>query len=91
MFKTTLMAPTALAALGLTACGTSPAERGVTGAGIGAGVGLIGGPPGVLIGAAIGGTVGATTDEEDINLGPAPFDDDGKTTSDDTTMPSGPR
>jgi len=78
MFKTTLLAATALVALSVAACGTSPTERSVTGAGIGAGVGLLGGPPGVLIGAAVGGTVGATTDEEDINLGPAPFDDDGK-------------
>ena len=79
MFKTTLMAATALAALSIAACGTSPTERGVTGAGIGAGIGLLGGPPGVLIGAAVGGTVGATTTEEDVNLGPAPFDTDNRT------------
>jgi len=72
MFKTTVLAATALTTLSVAGCGTMPTERGVTGAGIGATIGLIGGPPGVLIGAAIGGTVGATTTKEDIDIGDPP-------------------
>ena len=58
-----------MAAALLAACGTTPGDRALSGAGIGAGIGLLGGPPGVLIGAAIGGAGGALTDPEDVNLG----------------------
>jgi hypothetical protein len=52
-----------LVALMLSACGRDPAERGLSGAGIGAGVGLVGGAlvGAPLQGAAIGGAVGAGT------------------------------
>jgi osmotically inducible lipoprotein OsmB len=79
MLKPILGTMAAVAALSLAACGTTPTERGVTGAGIGAGIGLLGGPPGVLIGAAAGGAIGATTTRDDLNLGDAPFSSDGAT------------
>ena len=60
----------------LTACGTTPEERGVSGAGIGAGAGAIVGAvtgltvvEGAVLGAVAGGLTGALTDEEDVNLG----------------------
>lgn len=59
----------------LGACGNSPGERGLSGAGIGAGVGavgsaLTGGSPwtGAAIGGVVGGATGALTDKDDINL-----------------------
>ncbi len=62
--------------LALAACGTTPTERGTTGAGIGAAGGAIIGAvtglsvlEGALIGTAIGGATGLLTDEEDVNLG----------------------
>ncbi len=62
--------------LALAACGTSTAERGVSGGAIGAagGAGLgavtgIGPGTGAAIGAAAGAAVGALTDEADIDLG----------------------
>lgn len=71
---------TALAlGLGLTllaACGTTPTDRAISGAGIGAASGaassaLVGGDPatGALIGGAVGGATGALTDSRDIDLG----------------------
>ncbi len=63
------------AALALSACGTSPAERATTGAGIGAAGGavvgaLVGAPlVGAALGAAAGATTGAATDPSDIYLG----------------------
>lgn len=72
MLKTIVITATALAALSLAGCGTTPTERGVTGAGIGAGIGILGGPPGILIGAAVGGTLGATTTKRDIDIGDPP-------------------
>lgn len=62
-----------LATLG--SCGTSPVERGVTGAGIGAAAGAIGGAvvgapgTGAAVGAAVGGAAGALTDPDDVDLG----------------------
>jgi len=66
--------------LGLTACGSTPTERGVTGAGMGAATGAVVGLAsggisvlaGALIGAAAGGTVGAVTTRDQLDLGP-PF------------------
>jgi len=68
----------ALLAVGVlaSACGNTPQDRGITGAGIGAAGGAIIGaltPIGVLnaalIGAAAGGITGAVTDKSSINLG----------------------
>jgi hypothetical protein len=58
-----------VAALGLAACGTSQAQRGLSGAAIGGGVGLLGGPGGILVGAGVGAGIGILTDREDIYLG----------------------
>ena len=63
------------AALLLAACGQTPTDRAVTGAGIGAASGavvgaLIGAPfVGAMVGAAGGATVGAATNPSDIYLG----------------------
>jgi osmotically inducible lipoprotein OsmB len=63
------------AALLLSACGQTPKDRAVTGAGIGAAggavVGALVGAPfiGAMVGAAGGATVGAATDPSDIYLG----------------------
>jgi hypothetical protein len=65
----------AAAALILAACGSTPTERGVTGAGIGAATGAAAGAlggeagTGALIGGAAGAATGALTDEETIDLG----------------------
>jgi hypothetical protein len=65
----------ALARLALTACGSSPGDRGLSGAANGAGAGAVGGAlvghplGGAAVGAAVGGATGALTDEEDIDLG----------------------
>ena len=60
----------------LGACGETPGERGLTGAGIGAAGGAvigavtpIGPGAGALIGGAVGGVAGATTTPSQINLG----------------------
>lgn len=75
--KVRASSPVAVLLLALTAaaCGNSPLERGLSGAGIGAGVGaagaaLTGGDPltGAAIGGAVGGATGALTDEDDIDL-----------------------
>ena len=58
-----------IAAALLAGCGTTPGDRTLSGAGIGAGIGLLAGPPGVLVGAAIGGASGAVTDPDAVNLG----------------------
>lgn len=58
-----------VAALLLTACGTTNSQRGLSGALIGAGVGLLGGPIGVGAGALIGAGTGILTDADDFNLG----------------------
>lgn len=66
----------AMAALGLTACGTSKTDRALSGGGIGAGVGAIGAAAaggsvatGAVIGGAVGAATGALTDKDDIDLG----------------------
>ena len=64
-----------VSALLLAACGTTPAERATTGAGIGAAGGavvgaLVGAPlVGAALGAAAGATTGAATDPNDVYLG----------------------
>ena len=62
--------------LGLAACGSSPGDRAISGAGIGAAAGaaggaLTGGSPvaGALIGGAGGAAVGGLTDSHDFDLG----------------------
>jgi len=69
------------ASLGLAACGTSPSERGVSGAGIGAGTGaaasaILGGPiwGGALLGGAVGGATGALTSPNTVDLGKPVWD-----------------
>lgn len=72
-----MMKPRNLAcALFVAACGSTPSERGVTGAGIGAASGAVVGAvtgltvvEGALIGAGVGGLTGLLTDEDDLNLG----------------------
>jgi peptidoglycan hydrolase-like protein with peptidoglycan-binding domain len=63
-------------ALVLGACGTTPQERGLSGAGVGAGAGAIVGAvtglsvlQGALLGATAGGLTGALTNKDQINLG----------------------
>ncbi len=63
------------ASLLLSACGQTPTDRALTGAGFGAAggamVGALVGAPfiGAMVGAAGGATVGAATDQSDIYLG----------------------
>jgi hypothetical protein len=64
------------AGLLLAACGTTPEERGITGAGLGAAAGAVGGElaggeagTGALIGGAAGAATGALTDRDDIDIG----------------------
>jgi hypothetical protein len=58
----------------LSACGTTTADRGLSGAGIGAGIGVIGGPPGMVVGGAVGAAVGMVTKPSTINLGEPAWD-----------------
>ncbi|MDD5587440.1 MAG: hypothetical protein PHY92_10905 [Alphaproteobacteria bacterium] len=64
-----------LSSLALAACGTSPGERALSGAGIGAGAGAVGGAvmgapvTGAILGGAAGAAAGGLTSEEQINLG----------------------
>lgn len=60
----------------ISACGTTPEERGISGAGIGAGAGAIVGAvtglsvvEGAVLGAVAGGLTGTLTKEENVNLG----------------------
>lgn len=69
-----LAAVLAVAAAGVTGCGTETTDRTVTGAGIGAGAGAVAGPPGAIIGGIAGGAAGATTKEDDVNLGKPVWD-----------------
>lgn len=71
-----VLALLAIAALGLSACGSDTGDRAASGAGIGAAGGAVVGAvtgltvvQGALIGAAAGGILGAVTDESTINLG----------------------
>ncbi len=66
----------AAAALVFSGCGSTPTERGVSGAGIGASAGAVLGAvtgmtvlQGAVIGATAGGLTGALTREDQINLG----------------------
>lgn len=60
---------------GLAACGSSTADRAISGGAIGAGAGAVGGAlagsplTGAAIGGAVGAGVGALTDRNDIDLG----------------------
>ena len=71
-----MFAAMTLAALGLSACGTTTTDRGLSGAGIGAVTGaVIGGVTGgsvgtgAVVGGVVGGAIGVLTTEDDINLG----------------------
>lgn len=62
--------------LGLSACGSTHAERGLSGGAIGAGVGAAGAAVlganvlgGALLGGAVGAATGVLTDRNDIDLG----------------------
>ncbi|MGC2854730.1 YMGG-like glycine zipper-containing protein [Novispirillum sp. DQ9] len=75
--KTLAIATTALAAaLALSACGETKADRAISGAALGAGGGAVigaltvGAPvQGAAIGGALGAAAGALTDTDQINLG----------------------
>lgn len=73
--KTLRILTPALALVLLAACGNTPEERAITGAGIGAATGgagglLLGSPTGgAVLGSAAGAATGAFTDEGDIDLG----------------------
>ena len=76
MIRTHVFALAALAALSLSACGTSQTDRGLSGAGIGAATGaVIGGVTGgsigtgAVIGGVVGGVVGANSTEAGIKRG----------------------
>lgn len=77
----------------VSACGTTPEERGISGAGIGAGAGAIVGAvtglsvvEGAVLGAVAGGLTGAMTKKETVNLGePAWKQGSNQATSSSTT------
>ena len=76
----------------LAACGTTPEERGVSGAGIGAGAGAIVGAvtglsvvEGVVLGAVAGGVTGAVTSKDQVNLGEPAWKQGSNTTSGQAT------
>lgn len=80
MRKVPVAASLLIAALALSACGTSPGCRALTGAGIGAAggavVGALAGSPatGALIGGAGGAAVGGLTSPNQVYAGSAPCD-----------------
>ena len=61
--------------LSVAACGHTPGERAVSGAGIGAATGAVGGAimgspgTGAILGGAVGAAAGGLTSDKDINLG----------------------
>jgi len=61
--------------LGLSACGSTPGDRALSGAGIGAAAGAVIGAPfgapgiGAAVGAAAGGAIGAATTSSQVDLG----------------------
>ena len=65
----------ALSLLALSACGTNPGDRALSGAGLGAAAGAVIGAPfgapgiGAAIGAAAGGATGAVTSPSQVDLG----------------------
>ena len=72
----------ALAALIVAGCGTSPGDRGLSGAGLGAGAGAVVGAvtgvtvlQGALIGAGVGAVTGLITDPDKLDLGDPPWED----------------
>ena len=72
----------------ITSCGTTPEERGISGAGVGASAGAIVGAvtglsviEGAVLGAVAGGLTGAMTNEDQVNLG-EPAWKQGNTTAD---------
>ena len=74
MKKTSLILPGVLL-LALSACGETPGDRALSGAGIGAAAGAVIGAPfgapgiGAAVGAAAGGAVGAATTPSQVDLG----------------------
>lgn len=72
---TRIALPLTLLALGLAGCGTTPGDRGLSGAGIGAAGGavvgaMVGAPlAGAAIGAGAGAAAGAATSPSTIDLG----------------------
>jgi osmotically inducible lipoprotein OsmB len=75
MRRITLTATLLMSLVVLAACGTSPGERAVSGAGIGAGAGALGGLmfgnplAGAAVGGVVGGAVGGLTSPSAIDLG----------------------
>jgi hypothetical protein len=70
VMKKVFLASAAAVALGsLGGCGTTFADRTLSGAMIGAGTGAVAGPVGVGTGAVVGGVVGAVTPPKNVNLG----------------------
>jgi osmotically inducible lipoprotein OsmB len=71
----TKFAATAALIMAVSACGHTPGERAVSGAGIGAATGAVGGAlmgspgTGALLGGAAGAAAGGLTSDKDINLG----------------------
>src|SRR5215472_7629503 len=83
MGKTLIFVPAFVAALMLSACGTNPGDRavsgGLLGAGAGAAIGAIAGNAGAgaAIGAVTGAVVGGVTDPCTLNLGDPVWRDHG--------------
>jgi osmotically inducible lipoprotein OsmB len=73
--RPTVLALSALSLLALSACGTDPGDRALSGAGIGAAAGAVIGAPfgapalGAVVGAAAGGVTGAVTSPSQVDLG----------------------
>jgi len=68
-----------IAAIALSACGSTQSERAVSGGAIGAGVGAVGSTVvggstlgGAVVGGAVGAATGALTDRSEIDLGKFP-------------------
>lgn len=68
-------------ALGVAGCGTTPLDRGTTGAAMGAGAGVVGAAlldssllGGAAVGALAGGAVGVLTDSDQLYLGEPVWD-----------------
>ena len=69
--KLPAVVPAAVLVCALAACGSSPTDRTVSGAGIGAGAGAVGGAllgynpvGGAIVGGAVGAATGAVTDKD---------------------------
>ena len=73
--RKTSLAAAALSLLALSACGSTPSDRALSGAGIGAAAGAVIGAPfgapgvGAAVGAAAGGLAGAVTTPSQVDLG----------------------